>query len=64
MLGSNADVLYALDKAAARKEPTSTYIMNNPLFRYLRSDEQFQSISADLVSQQNEIRTALAQIQL
>jgi hypothetical protein len=64
ILGSNADVLSALDKAAGRKEPTSTYIMTNPLFRYLRSDEQFQSISASLSSQQNEIRSALAQIRL
>ena len=64
ILGSNAEVLYALEKAAARKEPTSTYIMNNPLFRYLRSDAQFQTVSASLAAQQNEIRAALAQIPL
>lgn len=64
MIGANAEVLGALTKAASRKEPTAAYIIGNPLFAYLRSDERFQSLEITLSAQQNEIRAALAQIQL
>lgn len=61
LLGETATVLDALQKAAARKEPTASYILTNPLFGYLRSEAAFQQIRAELAQQQNEIRAALAQ---
>jgi hypothetical protein len=64
MIGANEELIGALTKAAFRKEPTASYILNNPLFGYLRSDAQFQSLQLTLSAQQNEIRSALGQIQL
>ncbi|MBK5260931.1 MAG: protein kinase [Thermoanaerobaculia bacterium] len=64
MIGANTEVLGALTKAASRKEPTAAYIISNPLFAYLRSDERFRSLQLTLSAQQNEIRAALAQIRL
>ena len=64
MLGVTDEVIDALEKAAARKEPTSSYILRNPLFTYLRSEPRFLAVRAALGAQQNEIRAALEQVRL
>jgi predicted Zn-dependent protease len=64
ILGDTAKVVECLGKAAARKEPTASYILTNPLFEYLRNDAQFRQIAASLNAQQDEIRAALAQVSL
>jgi serine/threonine protein kinase/tetratricopeptide (TPR) repeat protein len=61
ILGGTTEVLDALERAAARKEPTATYVLTNPLFSYLRSDDRFRALRVVLTSQQAEIRTALEQ---
>jgi tetratricopeptide (TPR) repeat protein len=60
MSGDARGVNDALDRAAARKEPTASYVLANPLFGFLQSDARFLKIREKLVAQQNEIRTALA----
>ena len=62
--GDTKGVLDALQKAAARKEPTSSYILSNPLFGFLQSDPDYQKLREQIVAQQNEVRTALASVQL
>ncbi|HEX9406416.1 MAG TPA: hypothetical protein VF975_03815, partial [Thermoanaerobaculia bacterium] len=62
--GDTKGVLEALQKAAARKEPTGSYILSNPLFGFLRSDADYQKLREDIIAQQNEIRTALAGVSL
>ncbi len=62
--GDAPRVIDALEKAVARKEPTSEYILTNPLFGYLRSEAKFQALRSALSAQQNDIRSALAQIAL
>ena len=52
----------ALEKAAQRKEPTASYDLAQPLFRYLASDPRFVQLKVKLTAQQGEIRTALAQV--
>lgn len=60
MHGDTRGVTDALEHAAARKEPTASYILANPLFGFLQSDARFLKIRQSLVAQQNEIRSALA----
>jgi Tfp pilus assembly protein PilF len=60
ILADTGGVLTALEKAVQRKEPTATYVLANPLFRYLASEARFQKIRADLTAQQDEQRRALA----
>jgi tetratricopeptide (TPR) repeat protein len=60
ILADTRGVLDALEKAAARKEPTSSYVLANPLFRYLQSDARFEKVRASLTAQQQEVRAALA----
>ena len=62
--GDTKGVLEALQKAAARKEPTSSYILSNPLFAFLQSDPDYQKLREQIVAQQNEVRTALASVPL
>jgi hypothetical protein len=62
--GDANGVLDALERAASRKEPTSSYILNDPLFTFLRSEARFQKIRQSLLAQQNEIRTSLATVSL
>src|SRR5438132_188675 len=62
--GDSKGVLDALQKAAARKEPTSSYILSNPLFAFLQSDPDYQKLREQIVAQQNEVRTALASVPL
>ena len=60
ILADDAAVIESLDQAVRRKEPTAAYVLANPLFAYLASDERFQAIRAKLIAQQEEIRVALA----
>lgn len=62
IMADDAGVIESLEKAARRKEPTAAYVLRNPLFEYLRNDSRFQLVSAKLIAQQEEIRTALAAI--
>ncbi|HEX7419288.1 MAG TPA: protein kinase [Thermoanaerobaculia bacterium] len=62
LLGQNDKVLEDLEKAVARKEPTASYIMTDPLFAYLVQDERFQKIRQAAAAAQQDIRTALAQV--
>ena len=64
MLGGTDEVIEALEKAAARKEPTASYILTNPLFGYLRSDQRFSALRSALSAQQAEVRAAVAQVAL
>ncbi len=64
MLGGTTEVIDALEKAAARKEPTAEYILTNPLFDYLRSDPRFRALRSALAAQQSEVRSAVAQVPL
>ncbi|HET7707857.1 MAG TPA: protein kinase [Thermoanaerobaculia bacterium] len=64
MLGGTTEVMDALEKAAARKEPTAEYILTNPLFDYLRSDPRFRALRSALTAQQSEVRSAVAQVPL
>lgn len=57
-------VLEALERAAERKEPTASYILHDPLFTFLHTDERFQKIRESLTAQQNEIRASLATVSL
>ncbi|HUJ13949.1 MAG TPA: protein kinase [Thermoanaerobaculia bacterium] len=62
--GDAKGALAALQKAAARKEPTVSYILSDPLFVFLQTDPDFQKLRGELVAQQAEIRTALASVPL
>lgn len=62
LLDDTPGVLAALEKAAQRKEPTASYVLAHPLFRYLANDPRFLALKVKLTEQQAEIRTALAQV--
>ena len=62
ILGGTTEVMDALERAAARREPTAMYVLKNPLFAYLRSDSRYAGLRAALNAQQEEIRNALAQV--
>jgi tetratricopeptide (TPR) repeat protein len=62
LLGENDKVLEALEKAVARKEPTSSYILADPLFVYLRADERFDKVRAAAAAEQQDVSAALAQL--
>ncbi|HKS21334.1 MAG TPA: protein kinase [Thermoanaerobaculia bacterium] len=62
--GDARGTLDALERAAARKEPTASYILSNPLFRFLGNEPRFGKVREALTAEQNEIRTALANIAL
>jgi hypothetical protein len=62
ILNDTPGVLASLEKATERKEPTTTYILANPLFRYLENDVRFGKIKEALIAQQGEIRAAIAQM--
>jgi len=64
MNGDARGVNDALDRAVARKEPTASYVLANPLFGFLQSDARFLKIRQKLAEQQNEIRAALAGVTL
>ncbi len=60
MAGDTRGVDDALEHAAARKEPTASYVLANPLFGFMQSDARFAKLRETLKGQQNEIRSALA----
>jgi hypothetical protein len=60
MAGDTKGVDDALEHAAARKEPTASYVLANPLFGFMQSDARFAKLRETLKGQQNEIRSALA----
>ena len=60
MTGDAPGVNDALERAAARKEPTASYVLTNRLFGFLLSDPRFLKVRETLKSQQNEIRSAIA----
>ncbi|HEV2721804.1 MAG TPA: hypothetical protein VG323_17425, partial [Thermoanaerobaculia bacterium] len=62
--GDARGTLDALERAAARKEPTASYILSNPLFRFLVNEPRFAKVREALQAEQNEIRAALANIAL
>src|SRR5215212_6551001 len=64
ILADSARVITALEKAAQRKEPTASYVLANPLFRYLSSDARFQKLQQTLMEQRQEMRAAVSQIAL
>lgn len=64
ILADSARVITALEKAAQRKEPTASYVLANPLFRYLASDARFQKLQQTLMEQRQEMRAAVSQIAL
>jgi len=64
MNGDARGVNDALDRAVARKEPTASYVLANPLFGFLQSDARFLKIRQKLAEQQSEIRAALAGVTL
>jgi hypothetical protein len=64
LLADEKTVFTALETAAARKEPTASYILSHPLFRYLQSDPRFEKVRATLQAEQEEVRVALAKVAL
>jgi tetratricopeptide (TPR) repeat protein len=60
LLADNKSVIDSLDKASQRKEPTVSYVLVNPLFRYLDSDARYQAVKTKLTADQTEMRNALA----
>lgn len=64
MLGNSRGVLDSLEVAVKNGEPTGTYVLNNPLFRYLRTDARFRRIEASIQARQLAIRNALADVRI
>jgi len=62
--GDDKGTLAALERAAARKEPTASYILSNPLFRFLANEPRFAKVREALTAEQGEIKAALANIAL
>ncbi|HUP61163.1 MAG TPA: protein kinase [Thermoanaerobaculia bacterium] len=62
ILADTGSVIASLQKAAQRKEPSASYVLSNPLFRYLENDPRFQEIRDSFAAQQKEARAALAQV--
>jgi tetratricopeptide (TPR) repeat protein len=62
ILNDTAGSLAALQKATARKEPSASYVLANPLFGYLANDSKFQNVRAQFTKQQEETKAALAQV--
>lgn len=62
ILGDTKAVIAALENAAARREPTTSYVLTNPLFAYLNSDARFQKVRVATATNQRDIRTALQNV--
>ena len=62
ILNDTSGVIASLERAARRKEPTASYVLANPLFKYLENDGRYAKLRETLTAQQGEIRTALAQL--
>lgn len=57
--GDVGATLDALGRAAARQEPTASYVLANPLFAFLHSDARYSQLAGLLARQQADIRAAL-----
>ncbi len=64
VLGVQSRVIESLELAVARGEPTGAYVLDNPLFRYLRGEARFVRLAARIVVQQAAIRQALSEMPL
>ena len=64
MFADNKNVISSLEKVAERREPTTSIVLSDPLFAYLGSDAKFMSVRSNIAARGDEIRTALAQINL
>ncbi|MBV9492801.1 MAG: protein kinase [Acidobacteria bacterium] len=62
MMADTKAVIVALENAAARREPTSSYVLTNPLFAYLQSDPRFQKVRIAMATNQRDIRLALQNV--
>ena len=62
LMADNARVIAALENAAARKEPTASYVLTNPLFAYLASDARFQKVRQSMAANEREIQSALSNV--
>lgn len=62
LMADNARVIAALENAASRKEPTTSYVLTNPLFAYLASDARFQKVRQSMAANQQEIQSALGNV--
>ncbi len=60
ILSDHRGLLSALGRAVETKEPTFAYILANPLFAYLRDEEEFAPLRAAMETSQQQLRTALA----
>jgi tetratricopeptide (TPR) repeat protein len=59
ILGDSKGVIESLESAVAHGEPSGTYILNHPMFRYLGNDRRFRRLRERMERQMNEIRAAL-----
>ncbi|MEO8215854.1 MAG: protein kinase [Acidobacteriota bacterium] len=64
LLDSQKGVIDSLQAAVAHGEPSGSYILHNPLFRYLANDSRYRKIQAEILRQQDEIRAQLARISM
>jgi tetratricopeptide (TPR) repeat protein len=64
ILGVPPRVLESLEMAVARGEPSGAYVLNNPLFRFLREDARFIRLKSLIEAQQSAIRQALPSVPL
>jgi tetratricopeptide (TPR) repeat protein len=64
ILADASQVVSSLEAAAERREPTISYVLMNHLFDYVQSDPRYQKVRARLAAQQEEMRAALAQVNL
>jgi serine/threonine protein kinase/tetratricopeptide (TPR) repeat protein len=62
IMGDTRGTLDALEKAVARGEPTGSYILHHPLFRYLESDARYRRLRARIEQQIGAIRALLPTI--
>jgi len=64
MFADAKNAIQALETANARKEPTASYLLSDPLFGYLQSDPRYLAVRAKLAAQQDEMREALTRVTL
>lgn len=64
ILGVPTRVVESLETAVARGEPSGNYVVNNPLFRFIKADSRFIRLASRIEAQQSVIRQALASMPL
>jgi serine/threonine protein kinase/tetratricopeptide (TPR) repeat protein len=62
IMGDTKGTMDALEKAVGHGEPTGSYILHHPLFRYLESDSRFRRLRARIEQQIGAIRALLPTI--